>query len=236
MTEDQWRAATQTLMMLNYLRGKASARKLRLFGTACCRRVWHLLADERSKTAVEMAERYADGEASERQRGAAWRAARMALREVATRHYAPPLLRRVHHWTAQAAADAAAKNIHKLTGLLGNGLPQAVGDFACIEESGTGPYSSITQYAHFDAEFRGQVALVHDLFGNPFRPSSRRGFPAHVSGLARSIYAAFPKVSRDYAILADALEELGEAEAATHCRQDLHAKGCYVLDWVLRKG
>jgi hypothetical protein len=57
-------------------------------------------------------------------------------------------------------------------------------------------------------------------------------FPAHVVGLARSIYATFPAVSPEYAILADALEELGEAEAAAHCRQELHAKGCHVLDWV----
>jgi hypothetical protein len=81
-------------------------------------------------------------------------------------------------------------------------------------------------------EARLQPRLLRCLFGNPWRPPQPRTFPAHVVGLARSIYAAFPAVSDDYAIPADALEELGEAETAAHCRTELHAKGCFVLDWI----
>src|SRR4051812_8289496 len=47
--------------MLDFLRGKASLRKLRVFAAACCRRLDHLLADQRSKTAVALTERFADG-------------------------------------------------------------------------------------------------------------------------------------------------------------------------------
>jgi tetratricopeptide (TPR) repeat protein len=35
--------------MVEFLNGRASERKLRLFACACCRRVWHLLADPRSR-------------------------------------------------------------------------------------------------------------------------------------------------------------------------------------------
>jgi hypothetical protein len=33
-------------------------------------------------------------------------------------------------------------------------------------------------------------------------------------------------------VLADALTDLGEEAAAEHCRQEGHARGCHVIDWV----
>jgi len=71
------------------------------------------------------------------------------------------------------------------------------------------------------------------LFGNPFRPFPSRLFPTHGKSLARSCYDAFPTVSPDYLVLADALADLGEDQAAAHCREPLHGKGCHVLDWIL---
>jgi hypothetical protein len=76
---------------------------------------------------------------------------------------------------------------------------------------------------------------VRCVFGNPFRPSQPRRFPAHVVALAEVCYATFPKVASEFVVLADALDDLGEEAAATHCREQLHVKGCHVLDWILGK-
>jgi hypothetical protein len=78
--------------------------------------------------------------------------------------------------------------------------------------------------------------LIRCIFGNPYCPLAPRSFPAHVVGLARSCSEAFPELSSDYSVLADALEELGEDQAAAHCRHTLHARGCHVLDWIWHKG
>jgi hypothetical protein len=68
MTEAEWLACRDPDALLAYLRQEAyrrrgpfpSHRKLRLFACACCRRVWSAIADDRSRWAVEVAERYAD--------------------------------------------------------------------------------------------------------------------------------------------------------------------------------
>jgi hypothetical protein len=48
MTEAEWLACTDLQPMLEYLRGKASERKLRLFACACCEPIRDLLFDARS--------------------------------------------------------------------------------------------------------------------------------------------------------------------------------------------
>src|SRR5262245_3144923 len=61
MTEGEWLACEYRQGMLEFLRGKVSERKLRLFGCACCRRIWSNLEARRSRWLVEVSERYADG-------------------------------------------------------------------------------------------------------------------------------------------------------------------------------
>ncbi len=95
MNESQWMASTDPAVMLAYLRGNpldAGAnlppsyleRKLRLFACACARQAWHLMTDERSRRAVEMAERYAEGEVDLEELNRGWEAGADAVVNIAS--------------------------------------------------------------------------------------------------------------------------------------------------------
>src|SRR5262245_58975080 len=53
MTEADWLTCTEPLRLLHFLGSRASARKLRLFAAACCRRASGLLADGRFRAVIE---------------------------------------------------------------------------------------------------------------------------------------------------------------------------------------
>src|SRR3954454_8794442 len=71
MTEVEWLGCADPEPMLLHLRGQANDRKMRLFACACCRRIWHLLEDERTRTLVDVIELDADGLARADEREAA---------------------------------------------------------------------------------------------------------------------------------------------------------------------
>src|SRR5262245_21716972 len=74
MTFEEWLEADHEAIS-EYFHERLSPRTLRLFLCACVRRVWHLLSDERSRRAVEVTERLADGQASQKEQEAAREAA-----------------------------------------------------------------------------------------------------------------------------------------------------------------
>jgi hypothetical protein len=75
MTESEWLACDEVAKAVTFLRGKTTARKRILLGCACCRLLHgHFLAHHSElRGRVEVAERYADGQATEDEYAAATR-------------------------------------------------------------------------------------------------------------------------------------------------------------------
>lgn len=109
--QDVWRdAKPEWLIWMATRQGVLDDRTLRLFGCWSVRQVWHLLTDERSRHAVEVAERYASGCTTDEELAAAmdapwdaaWAAAWVASREAAW------VASRDAAWAASSAAASAA--------------------------------------------------------------------------------------------------------------------------------
>lgn len=95
--------------------GIVDEKTLRLFAVGCARRVQHLMTDQRSLDALDVAERYANGNATKNElnaaryaaRYAAWDAARAAANDAAW-DAAWDVANDAARYTALAAASAAA--------------------------------------------------------------------------------------------------------------------------------
>jgi hypothetical protein len=106
MTEAEWLACTDPYKKLCRFRIRSrrmnDARKLRLYGVACCRRIWQTIPDPRSRNAVEVAERYADGAATDNELRAACKTAAHA--HAASFHAKGKVLA-CPEWAAEFVAD-----------------------------------------------------------------------------------------------------------------------------------
>jgi hypothetical protein len=222
MTEKEWLACSDPTVMLEYLRGNASDRKLRLFACACCRRIFHLLGDERSRKAVELAEQYADGLVDH----ARLIRAKDEARE-AKRLFMPPAQRAA--WRGACAAQDATRDTGRSTAL------------NCMAESSRAVNVQDTNHCN-PSELQQQAAILRCIFGNPFQLAILDTFwltwnDRIVIKLAEAIYddRAFDRLP----VLADALEDAGcdNADILTHCRQPgPHVRGCWVIDLLTSKG
>ncbi len=108
--------------------------RLRRFGCACCRRVWHLLP-EASRAAVEVRERFDRGAASEAEREAASESAWAARRDArAPFRFGADVNERAPEaagaWAAGAAANACSGNWMAAAKLAARSAACVSGDYA----------------------------------------------------------------------------------------------------------
>jgi hypothetical protein len=224
MNESDWITCHNPKTMLAFLTGqrKASARKLRFISCACFRRVYHALTDPRARKALEVAEQFADGVASDVER-------EEALAETASiRQFGAGALR----WVVVAFARTGAVMSVDVAG-----------------QTASCPPGREYDPDLWEAEKHEQCNLLRDLFGPlPFRevhihPTWLSWNERTIVRLAQGVYddRILPGGTLDnirLAILADALEEAGcsDKEILGHCRSpNDHVRGCWLIDLLLKK-
>ncbi len=217
MTEDEWLNSRDWLPLLKLIEGKASDRKLRLFGCACCRRMWDLFPHDVNRRLVEAVEDHPDGslDGSELNTAIAESSKVESIYGADDGYLVAKNLGRTFY--KLRAIDSAAVAIMAL---------QAVAN--CGGDKG--------------AERAAQTELFRDIFGNPFRPVSvdtawLSWNDGEISKQAKSIFddREFERLP----VLADALERAGcrDEHILSHCRgPGPHVRGCWVLDLLLGNG
>ena len=219
MTEHQWLECTDPVLMLGFLPGKDSDRKLRLLAVACCRRIWPNLTPLYQR-AVDIAEQFADKQVAEQ--------------ELISLHEAVSLETFDYDIfeTVQAAIMSVTSPVmdRRIAGHVADGVEAFVS---------AGVWNSWTYNPDRKAaEKLAQAHLLREIVTNPFcsidlDPAC---LTSTVQQLAAGIYEerAFDRMP----ILGDALEEAGcdNTEILDHCRQPgVHVRGCWCLDLILGK-
>lgn len=244
MTEQELLTCTDPQPLLEYFQPDEGARKARLFKCACCRRLWHLLSDERSRSGVVLAERIADGEVvPDDELSRAVKDARAVSESKRFWNSGGP-----HDplYSLHTAAEAA-KDTTSNTGFNALGIARWTANALGAEAqaaSKTRPHSERGKAAWDTAHTQAFIVIcdyIRDIFGNPFHPVALDSIwltwnDGTVVKLAEAIYQerAFDRLP----ILADAFEEAGchDADILNHCRQPgVHARGCWVIDTILKK-
>jgi hypothetical protein len=226
MTEQQWHGSDDPGAMLNFLGRRPGARKLRLFAAACARRGAASLPDAGVSAAAALAERLADGAATEAERAAALTSARR------------------DRSAGSLARTVLLGEADMLVASPGQGAPQPA-------PPGSGAYYAALMTAErltagegADGSARAWAAAVlRCLMGDPWRsaplasPDVLRWNDGLVPRMAREVYDR--GLWGDLPLLADALLDAGYGDEGllAHCRSaGPHARGCHAVDTILGLG
>ena len=243
MKDKDWVNQSDPTKMLKVVQSRASDRKFLLFACACCRRILDAISDERSRQAIEVAERYADGLATVEELRAAGHAARMASRAGLDAAAAATLLSSCNAFDAAwALVDPRQMWYDAFWGAAYYQPRGSEGSFAYFRgnPSREGQPGLVAQ-RKIKAEREAQANLLREILGNPsrlprFDPTWLVANDGVVVRLATAIYT--DRTFAHLPILGDALEEAGclSSEILGHLRAGgKHVRGCWVLDLLLGK-
>ncbi len=165
MTESDWLTSTEPKALFKFLKCRLKHRKMRLFAVACCRRIAGQLADRRSLAAIDIAERHADGNASDRKLRLANEAASAA-----------------HRQAYDILAEKEEEERHKSGGPYVNEAKIVTClDWAAVQVADPSAWKAAESVSWMaatprhpgavtGAEYPVQANLVREIFGSPFRP------------------------------------------------------------------
>jgi len=146
MTEQEWMVSVNPRAMIAEVCSKGSERIWRLFAVACVRGVEDRMRDARSRNALEVAERFADGAATRAELQVA-RAQAEAAAHQAHRDEWEDEIRANFRW------DASYEAVYAAMGAADAALP-------CVDED--------IDIGRIDEGLR-LPDLLREIFGNPFR-------------------------------------------------------------------
>ena len=231
MTEAEWLRSEVPEPMIQLASERASARKLYLLAVGLWDRFPDLSWSADWRTAVRVAERYADGRATRQELGALWAvwvgkrpSHPMPIKEFILDMCLDALTEPDPGNAVYLALRCVADMGHILSGRWAANLDRVLGGRAPV-------------YGRPEVVPEA-VSLIRCVVGNPFRPvvAAPSWRTSTVLALARQMYKA-----REFSalpILADALQDAGcdNADVLDHCRgPGPHVRGCWVVDLVLGK-
>jgi hypothetical protein len=225
VTEQEWLMCNEPNVMLEFLRGKASDQKLRLFACACCRRIWPLITHRRAREIIASVELRAEG--------LAWGAIEPK-----------PLPHTAYEASPVIAGDMtlyAADSIQHVDAVIAaQSTAVYAGDAAAfaVQDSFSRDFANAKAkwWSVRNAESAAQAVLLRCLIGNPFRSQQEGGhsWGKHVLDVAQQVHdqGTLERLPE----LANALEAAGcqDAHLLEHLRgAGPHHRRCWALQLVL---
>jgi hypothetical protein len=210
MTEKDYMACNEPTKLIECVHKLTSPRKLRLFACAHCRHLWDLLSEDCFRAAVEVAERHADGLASNKDLSIAKKESGIALER------------------------------NGLKGVIGRSYSALGAAWSTTRDAATAAIYPTWVFTEDDDKKRQRALCLDIFGNPFRPSIVDRGWLAWNDGtvpkIAQAIYD--DRCFADMPILADALEEAGctNADILDHCRQPgEHVRGCWVVDLLLGK-
>ena len=148
-------AKPEWLIWVATQKGVLTDKELRLFAVWCCRKIWDSITDERCRNAVEVAERYANGEATDDELIAVRDVARDAVKNVQGLNVPEgnALAAALYTTMSEARDGVTLTSQHTIGDLKGQAVDFAIKNTKCSGGSSDGEFTTMMDEAGDSARY-----------------------------------------------------------------------------------